>query len=115
MATDANITVDELMKATGLDPGQLDQKCSDEHLRSVSQFLDWRTIAPYIGLSDTDQHDIERDGQDEPEKRLKTLQMWKRRFGFKATYGKLVQAYLTIGNADHAERVCRILTPTKGK
>ena len=114
MAAQEKVTIDELVEAVGLLPEQLDQKCSDDHLNSLSQFLDWRRIAPHIGLNDTDQSDIERDGKDESERRLKALQKWKTRFGFKATYQKLVQAYLAIDNADHAERVCRVLTPAKG-
>ena len=114
MAAQGKVTIDELVEVVGLLPEQLDQKCSDDHLYSLSQFLNWRRIAPYIGLNDTDQSDTERDGKDESDKRLKALQMWKRRFGFKATYRMLVQAYLDIDNADHAERVCRILTPAKG-
>ena len=114
MAAQVKVTIDDLVKVVGLLPGQLDQRCSDDHLNSLSQFLDWRRIAPRIGLDETDQNDIEQEGKDESNKRLKALQMWKTRFGFRATYRNLVQAYLAVKNADHAERVCRVLTPAKG-
>ena len=108
------VTIDELVEAVGLLPEQLDQKCSDEDLKTVSKFLDWRGISPHSGLNDTDQSDIEQDGKDESDRRLRALQKWKTRFGFKATYRMLVQAYLAIDNVDHAERVCHVLTPAKG-
>ena len=65
--------VSELVKEVGVAPEVLDKRCSDDHLRSISLFLDWRTVAPHLGLSETDQEEIESDGKKDPAKRLKTL------------------------------------------
>ena len=102
-------TLDGLVKEVRIPPALLDQKCSDEHLKSISGFLDWRIVAPYMGLSETDIQDIDIDKRAEPEKRLKALQKWKMKYGYVATFKNLVQVLLKVGNADHAEEVCRLL------
>ena len=53
--------------------------------------------------------DVEREGKDEQEKRQKALQKWKEKFGFKATYRKLVEVLLSLSMADTAEKICHIL------
>ena len=75
----------------------------------MSRFLDWRGVAPYLGLTESEVDGVDSDGRDEQDKRLKTLQKWKRRLCFRATYKSLIQALLDSGRADHAEEVCRLL------
>ena len=104
-------TLDGLVKELGISLTLLDQECSDEHLNSISLFLDWRTVAPHLGLSETDIQDIDIDKRNEPEKRLKTLQRWKTIFGYMATFKSLAQILLKIRNANHAGRVCRLVQP----
>ena len=48
-------------------------------------------------------------GRDEQDKQHKTLQKWKSKFAFKATYRNLIQALLDSGKGDHAEEVCKLL------
>ena len=108
----AGVTLEELVKEVGVAPEALDKRCSDDHLRSISLFLDWQTVAPHLGLSETDQEGIESDGKKEPVKRLKTLVDWKAKFAFKATYRRLIEVLLTTGRADHAEEVCKLLKGT---
>ena len=81
----------------------------DEHLNSISRFLDWRTTAPHLGLTDTEIEDIEDEDRKNEVRRLKALQRWKRKYCFKATYRKLMEVFLHIGRADLAEEVCSIL------
>ena len=107
------VTLDELVATVGISLETLDQKCTDEHTRTISEFLDWRRVAPYLELDDAAIQVIERDSGDEPQRRLKTLQKWKERFAFKATYKMLVEVLLTVGRADHAEKVCKLL-PKRG-
>ena len=106
-------TLDGLVKKLGISLTLLDQKCSDEHLKSISLFLDWRTVAPHLGLSETDIQDIDIDKRTEPEKRLKALQKWKMKYGYVATLKNLVQVLLKVDHADNAEHVCRLLQPQK--
>ena len=100
-------TLDGLVKAAGISPTLLEQKCSDEHLKATSFFLDWRRVAPHLELDETD---IESK-KTEPEKRLATLQQWKMKYGYLATYKALVEVLLKVQYADHAEKVCQLLKP----
>ena len=102
-------TLVELIKEVRISPVLLEQKCSDEHLKAISLFLDWRRVAPHLGLSKTDIEEIEGDKRTDAEKKLKTLQKWKEKYGYKSTFSNLVQVLMKLDNADHAERVCRLL------
>ena len=101
-------TLAELVKEVDISPHLLDQKCSDAHIASISQFLGWRTVAPHLGLNKTDISDIESK-KTEPEKRVETLQKWRKKLGFKAKLKLLVETLLNTGNAEDAEKVCRLL------
>ena len=106
----AAITLDELLKETEICPKRLNECISDEHLREIAIFLtSWRRVAVYLELSNNDLDDVEREWKDEQDKRLKALQKWKGKFGFKATYQKLVEVLLSLAMADVAEKVCRLL------
>ena len=102
-------TLEEVVKKVGISQDQLDQTCSDEHLKSISLFLDWRNVAPHLGLSRIDIKDTESENRTESERRLEVLQKWKTKYGFKATLKSLVMVLLTVGNAHDAEEVCRLL------
>ena len=102
--------VQELVKETVIDPEKLDKYISDDHLFKVALFLtSWRTVAPYLGLSVKTLDAIVRKCKNEQEKRLIALQEWKSKFGFKATYRKLVEVLLSLAMADVAEKVCHLL------
>ena len=106
----AAITLEELVKEVGVPPEKLNDSISDDHLRAIAIFLTaWRKVAAYLELSETDLEDIEQEEKDEHMKKLKALQKWKGKFGFKATYQKLVEVLLSLAMADVAEKVCRLL------
>ena len=106
----AAIALEELLKKVGVCPEKFDKAISDDHLREVALFLtSWRVVAVYLELSDNDLGDVEQEGKDEQDKRLKALQKWKGKFGYKATYKKLVQVLLSIAKADIAEKICHLL------
>ena len=89
---------------------QLDKACTSEYLQDIALFLEsWRTVAPHLGLSRVQVEQVERDGTEENEKRLRFLESWKGKFAFKAKYIVLVEALLKISRADQAEQVCRLL------
>ena len=111
MASRAGVSLTSIVAEVGITLKDLDVKISNENLLKVPLFLlEWRTVAPYLGLDEVDVEDIERDGKKEADKRLKMLQCWKSKFAFRATYEKLAKAFLTVGRADDAEKVCRLLT-----
>ena len=106
----AAITLKELLEQVGVYPEKLNESISDDHLLEIALFLpSWRTVIPYLGLSEMDVNDVEQGGKNEKDKRLKALQMWKGKFGFKATYKKLVEVLLSLAIADVAEKVCHIV------
>ena len=106
----AAITLDDLLKETEICAEKLNQSTSDEHLRAIAIFLtSWRTVAAYLGLSENDLEAVERQRKDEQDRRLNVLQRWKGKFGFKATYRKLVEVLLSLAKADIAEKICRLL------
>ena len=109
----AGITLDECIEEFNLSDDILDTKCSDEHILAVSRFLDWKGVARYLKLTDSEVNAVESDGRDEQDKQHKTLQKWKSKFALKATYKSLIQALLDSGKGDHAEEVCKLLQ--KGK
>ena len=106
----AAITLKDLLKRVDVHSEKLDVFISDDHLREIAIFLtSWRKVATYLELSENDLDDVEREGKDEQDKRLKALQIWKGKFGFKATYRKLVEVLLRLTKADIAERVLLLL------
>ena len=102
----ATITLEELLEEVGVHPEKLNDSVSDDHLREIGIFLtSWRKVATYLELSESDLDAIEREEKDEQMKKLKALQKWKGKFGFKATYRKLVEVLLSLAMADVAEKV----------
>ena len=98
------------MEEVGVRPEKLNESISDDHLRAIVLFLtSWQTVASHLDLSENDLDAIEREGKNEEDKKRKVLQKWKGKFGFKATYRKLVEALLSLAKADVAEKVCRLL------
>ena len=110
MAGRAGVTRSQLLREKGLDLTQLNIKCTDEHLRCISEFLvEWQDVLPYLGLEDPVREEIEASNKRERGRRLMMLQKWKQKYAFKATYKKLVEVLLKIGRADDAEKVCDLL------
>ena len=106
----AAITLEELLEEVGVCPEKLNDSISDDHLREIALFLpSWCKVASYIGLSEMDINDAEQEGKNEQDQMLKALQRWKGKFGFKATYKKLVEVLLSLAMADVAEKVCNLL------
>ena len=103
------VTFSELAKEFNISKANLNKRCADEHLKSISHFLDWRATAPHLGLSPTEIQDIEDEDRKSEVRRLKTLQRWNSKCCFKATYRKLIEVFLDMGRADHAEKLCIIL------
>ena len=90
----------ELLEEVGVSPAQLDKACTSEHLRDIVLFLDsWRTVALYLKLSKVQVEQVERDGTEENERRLKFLESWKGKFAFKAKYLVLVKELTRLSNS----------------
>lgn len=110
------VTLEDCVKQFSISVELLDTTVSDEHIRAVSKFWEWRTVAPHL-LEAREIEEVDVDQKYEQEKRHKSLQKWKSKFAFKATYKKLINAFLESARADHAEEVCKLLAslaPQKG-
>ena len=106
----ASITFKELIAHVGISADELNKECSDDHITAISLFLaNWQTVAPHLGLTEVDEEDVKEEKTKPQDKRYKSLQKWKTKNGFKATYTVLVEVLLKIGRADLAEKVCRLL------
>ena len=106
----AAITLEELLKEVGVCPEKLNDSISDDHLREIALFLtSWRTVASHLDLSENDLDDAEQGGRKMKDKSLKALRIWKGKFGFRATYRKLVEVLLSLAMADVAEKICNLL------
>ena len=106
----AAITLEELLKEVRVYPEKLNDSISDDHLRKIALFLtSWRTVASQLDLDQNDLDDAEQGGRIVKDKSLKALLIWRGKFGFKATYRKLVEVLLTLAMADVAEKVCKLL------
>ena len=104
------LTLEELLKEVSVHPEKLNESISDDHLREIAILLtSWRTVATHLELSESELDDVEREEKDEQMKKLKALQKWKRKIGFKATYRKLVEVLLSLAMADVAEKICLLL------
>ena len=76
-------TLDHLMGA--MPAGILDQACSDEHLLELSlELTHWQTVSPFLGLSETEEEDIEK--RPPQRQRIDVLRKWRTKFGSTATY-----------------------------
>jgi len=104
------LTLEELLKEVSVHPEKLNESISDDHLHEIAILLtSWRTVATHLELSESDLDDVEREEKDEQMKKLKALQKWKGKIGFKATYRKLVEVLLSLAMADVAEKICLLL------
>ena len=75
----------------------------------AGKIVDWKALAPHLGMSDAHVVAIERDGVDENDKRRKLLQRWLCHNGPDATYYKLVEAFIGAEDKNTADEICRHL------
>ena len=106
----AGVTLEDCVREFSISEELLYKRISDDHILEVSMFSEWRTVARWLKLNDSEVRAINSEGNSEQEKQQKTLQMWTRKFAFKATYKRLIEALLESGRADHAEKVCQKLS-----
>jgi len=102
------LTVRECVEEFGVSIHMLDKAVSEEHVKEISKFWDWRTVAPQL-IGDKEVERIDLDEKNEERKQYMALQKWRRKFAFKATYLKLIKAFLESDRGDHAAEVCQLL------
>ena len=106
----AGVTFEKLIARVGISADELNKPCSDEHITSISLFLtNWQTVVPLLGLNETDEENVEEEGNNTQNKRYKMLRRWKDKNLFEATYRVLVDVFLKLGKANLAGEVCKLL------
>ena len=75
----------------------------------MSQFLDdWKSFARGAGLTKADITAIQRDGDDENDRRYNVLEKWLQINPYGATYRALIEILVTIKRVDLAQEVCKL-------
>ena len=93
----------------GLQQHRLQRKCSDDLFLTVAKEMrSLQRVAPCLGISDEDIHDLTSD-QDSGEmsRKIAALELWKRSKGHEATYLALVQTFLAMNDRQTAEHIVR--------
>ena len=99
-------------------PGELVQSdvwnlpCSDNHLVLLSKLIaDWREMAPYLGLTSTDEVDILTCHPfSAPCQRIKLLRRWSQKNGPGATYKKLALVFQNCNREDLLSEINELVT-----
>ena len=105
------ITLEELLESCGLEDASLSKKVENVEFFELSRYLTkWKLVALKLGISEADVDTIESKKVEM--QGVTFLNVWKQRCAFKATYRALVDALLSIEQADDASGICQIL---KGK
>ena len=86
--------------------------CSDNHLVLLSKLIaDWREIAPYLGLTSTDEVDIlTRYPHSAPCQRREMLRIWSQKNGPDANYKKLALIFQNCGREDLFSMINELVT-----
>ena len=107
----ARVTLEDCVKQFSISVELLGTTVSDEHIRAVSKFWEWRTVAPHM-LEAREIEEVDVDQKFEQEKRHKSLQKWKSKLAFKATYKKL--SWNLLGPIMLKSKLLASLAPHKG-
>ena len=108
-----SLTLEDLIARSGVK--NINKECTDEDILAFGDFCDpWQLVGVFLGLDTAQLSAIDEDNRTVSLKRLGTLQKWKSRFAFNATYRVLINALLRCGKADRALKVCQILAQKEG-
>ena len=107
MATAAKPSL-ELLK--DVPPEKLDEPCKDEHLCEIAlSITDWQSIAPFLGLTEAEESDIEKNCDKAMIQKIKMLRKWREKFGRQATYRKLANVFTKLKHAGLVEELCDLI------
>ena len=84
----------------------MDTTCSDECLLKIALLqFDWKVLGRRLLNSVQNVEDIDREEKEEQHKREKMLLKWKEQKGSGATYRKLTDTLMELGNKHTAESI----------
>ena len=100
----------------------MDHLVSRDHQNKIAlSITDWRSIAPFLGLEETDEEDIEVMYSTTKTRNIAMLRKWKHLHGSSATYRRLLGAFWDVERIDLIDKLLEMLaadtppTPTKNK
>ena len=113
----ARITLHDIAAQANVRVEDLNTEVSSQRvLLDLAEFcVDWRLVGIRLGLTNAEIVAVDRDNRTEDEKRYVMLEIWKRKFAFKATYRVLIEAILACGQAQQATDACRVIALSLGK
>ena len=89
---------------------KLNQPCRDVHLSEIAlSVTKWKSIAPYLGLTEAEEENIEKNCGENETQKIGMLRKWKKKFGKRATYRKLGEVFYKLGRVDLVEKVRELL------
>ena len=68
----------------------------------------FRTLAPFIGLKETDEEEIQEEHSVKAQK-IKMMRLWMHRYGDQATYLKFIEGCEQVQRRDLVEHVCDLI------
>ena len=94
-------------------PEKLNKPCIEYHLSEIAlSITDWRSVAPYLGLTEVEENDIETDHRTAIPKKIAMLRKWRSKFGQRATYKELAKAFWKLRLMGLVQKVCEVLSDT---
>ena len=77
-------SLEESLRAVPVE--RLEQVCRDDHLLELSLvFTDWQAVSPFLGLSETEEEEIEKQ-HSARRQRINVLRTWQAKFDTGGTY-----------------------------
>ena len=107
------ISLDAIIKRTGVTEEQLDHPCDDKVLlgKITEHIIDYQQYGPMLGISDADIGTFERDiryAYSVKKITLEVFKLWHELKKYKATYRVLAEVSLELGKGTGAEKICQI-------
>ena len=100
----------------------LDHLVSRDHQNKIAlSITDWRSIAPFLGLEETEEEGIEVMYSTVKTRNIAMLRKWKHLHGSSATYRRLLGAFWTVERIDLIDKLLEMLaaatppSPSKDK
>ena len=93
----------------------------DHQNKIALSITDWRSIAPFLGLEETDEEDIEVMYSTIKTRNIAMLRKWKHLHGSSATYRRLLGAFWDVERIDLIDKLLKMVAadtpsaPTKDK
>ena len=84
---------------------------SRDHQNKIAlSITDWRSIAPFLGLEETDEEDIEVMYSTVKTRNIGMLRKWKHLHASSATYRRLLEAFWTVERIDLIDKLLEMVT-----